>query len=49
MPDLPQLLARALLYRLVTDAVFLRADPTRADETSAYLPAVDLALALIDG
>jgi len=44
LEDFAQLLVRALLYRLVTDAVFARADPTRPDETRAYRQAVDIAI-----
>jgi uncharacterized protein (TIGR02569 family) len=46
VPDLPQYLLRALVYRLVTDRV---AEPEAADPAPAddpYLPAVELALRL---
>jgi uncharacterized protein (TIGR02569 family) len=45
----PQLLARALIYRLVADAIAARSDPARPDETDAYADTVQLAIALCEG
>jgi uncharacterized protein (TIGR02569 family) len=46
VPHFPQLLVRALIYRLVTDAVFASLDPDREDATAAHAGAVELAVAL---
>ncbi|MGH3048791.1 MAG: phosphotransferase [Gaiellaceae bacterium] len=47
IPELPQLLLRALVYRIVTDALFRLGEPLRADGEDPFLPAVELALGLV--
>jgi uncharacterized protein (TIGR02569 family) len=42
----PQLLLRALVYRVVTDRIVRAAQPERPDDEDPYLPAVELARAL---
>jgi uncharacterized protein (TIGR02569 family) len=42
-----QYLLRALVYRAVTDRLFRADKPLRGDEEDPYLPAVELALALL--
>jgi uncharacterized protein (TIGR02569 family) len=44
--DFPQLLLRALIYRVVVDAVFRRADPTPAAPDDAFRGPVELACRL---
>lgn len=46
VPDLPQYLLRALVFRAVTDRLFRLDEPVRPDESDPYLPAVELACRL---
>jgi uncharacterized protein (TIGR02569 family) len=48
VPDFPQYLLRALVYRLVTDRVARPSAPDPADEDDPYLPAVELAVRLAE-
>ena len=47
--DFPQYLVRALIYRIVTDRLFRRDEPLRADAGDPYARPVDLAVALTGG
>lgn len=46
--DFPQHLVRALLYRVVVDALFRPGDPPRRDADDCFLPPVELACALAE-
>lgn len=45
VPELPQLLLRALVYRIVTDRLSALGRPPRPDTDDPFLPAVEIALA----
>jgi uncharacterized protein (TIGR02569 family) len=45
VPELPQLLLRALVYRIVTDRLFRLGRPPEPDTADPFLPAVEIALA----
>jgi uncharacterized protein (TIGR02569 family) len=45
VPELPQLLLRALVYRLVTHRLFRPDEPEPLDDADPFLPAVEIALA----
>lgn len=47
--DFPQYLVRALIYRIVTDRLFRRNGPLRADADDPYARPVDLVVALAGG
>jgi uncharacterized protein (TIGR02569 family) len=46
VPDFPQFLLRALIFRAVVDALFRVGEPHRSDDTDEFLPAVELACEL---
>ncbi len=46
IPELPQLLVRALIMRAVVDRLFRPNEPIRPDDADPYLPAVELACEL---
>jgi uncharacterized protein (TIGR02569 family) len=47
--DFDQFLLRALIYRIVTDALFRHGEPPRPDDADPYLPVVELACRLAGG
>lgn len=48
IPDFPQFLLRALIYRAVVDALFRPDEPLRPDDDDCFLPAVELACQLAE-
>jgi uncharacterized protein (TIGR02569 family) len=48
VPDFPQLLLRALIYRAVVDALFRQNAPLRPDDDDCFLSAVELACQLAE-
>jgi uncharacterized protein (TIGR02569 family) len=48
VPDFPQLLLRALIYRAVVDALFRQDEPPRPDDDDCFFSAVELACRLAE-